>query len=215
VRNITPAPAGLAAEENVRPDRLQLIGLAGEGAALPVGSHLRLSGSKEATDGWITSGGPLSSTGQPVAIKTKANNSGNGEFQDRVDLVGNPTSSDRRVTRPDSSSGATVQWFNPNAFAAAPAGTYGTMQRNALYGPGFGTVDASLVKNTQLHEGISLQLRAEMFNLFNRLNLANPVGNIRNGQFGQSNDTIGDSNGAPGIGSGEPFNVQFAAKLIF
>ena len=167
------------------------------------------------TNGWQANTFVTFYTGQPVAIKTKANNSGNGEFQDRVDLIGNPTSSDRKVTRPDSSTGAAVQWFNPNAFAAAPAGTYGTMQRNALYGPGFGTVDASLVKNTQLHEGISLQLRAEMFNLFNRLNLANPVGNIRNAQFGQSNDTIGDFNGAPGIGSGEPFNVQFAAKLIF
>jgi len=30
-----------------------------------------------------------------------------------------------------------------------------------------------------------------------------------------SADTIGDYNGAPGIGPGEPFNVQFALKLVF
>jgi hypothetical protein len=29
------------------------------------------------------------------------------------------------------------------------------------------------------------------------------------------NDTIGDYNGAPGIGAGEPFNTQLAAKIIF
>jgi sarcosine oxidase, subunit alpha len=55
--------------EHVRLDRLQLIGLAGESvAALPVGSHLRLPGSGEATDGWITSAGALSTEGTPVAM---------------------------------------------------------------------------------------------------------------------------------------------------
>jgi sarcosine oxidase subunit alpha len=59
----------LTLPENVRPDRLQLIGLAGEGAAvLPVGGHLRLPGSGEATDGWITSAGMLSTNGTPVAM---------------------------------------------------------------------------------------------------------------------------------------------------
>jgi sarcosine oxidase subunit alpha len=59
----------LTLPENVRGDRLQLIGLAGvNAAALPVGSHLRLPGSAEATDGWITSAGPLSTDGRPVAM---------------------------------------------------------------------------------------------------------------------------------------------------
>ena len=59
----------LGLPENVRPDRLQLIGLAGVGAAaLPVGSHLRLPWSEKATDGWITSGGNLSTDGRPVAM---------------------------------------------------------------------------------------------------------------------------------------------------
>jgi len=42
--------------------------------------------------------------------------------------------------------------------------------------------------------------------------LAGP--NAQNG-FGLSFDTIGDFNGAPGIGPGEPLNVQFAMKVIF
>jgi sarcosine oxidase subunit alpha len=59
----------LTLPENVRTDRLQLIGLAGEGAAaLPVGSHLRLADSPEATDGWVTSAGALSSDGKPIAM---------------------------------------------------------------------------------------------------------------------------------------------------
>jgi hypothetical protein len=54
----------------------------------------------------------------------------------------------------------------------------------------------------------------EMFNIFNRLNLAPPSGYLFGG-FGQSTDTIGDYNGAPGIGPGEPFNMQLALKLVF
>jgi hypothetical protein len=44
---------------------------------------------------------------------------------------------------------------------------------------------------------------------------------LPNGKFDPSsgsatlNDTIGDYNGAPGIGAGEPFNAQFGAKIIF
>lgn len=59
----------LTLPENVRPDRLQLIGLAGEGAAaLPVGSHLRLPDSSEPTDGWVTSAGFSSIDGKPIAM---------------------------------------------------------------------------------------------------------------------------------------------------
>jgi sarcosine oxidase subunit alpha len=59
----------LALPENLRRDRLQLIGLAGQGATpLPVGSHVRLAGSQEPTDGWVTSAGPLSTDRRPVGL---------------------------------------------------------------------------------------------------------------------------------------------------
>jgi len=59
----------LALPENVRPDRLQLVGLSGLGdSPLPVGGHVRLPASREPTDGWITSGGLLSNNGRPIAL---------------------------------------------------------------------------------------------------------------------------------------------------
>jgi hypothetical protein len=61
---------------------------------------------------------------------------------------------------------------------------------------------------------LKVQLRAEMFNLFNRINLASGPGSVDYGS-GLVNDTIGDFNGAPGIGPGEAFNMQLAAKIIF
>jgi hypothetical protein len=52
-----------------------------------------------------------------------------------------------------------------------------------------------------------------MFNLLNRINLASGSGAV--GGNGFVSDTIGDFNGAPGIGPGEAFNMQLAAKIIF
>jgi sarcosine oxidase subunit alpha len=59
----------LTLPENTRSDRLQLIGLAEEGMQqLAIGSHLRLQGSQEPSDGWITSAGALSTNGKPIAL---------------------------------------------------------------------------------------------------------------------------------------------------
>jgi Carboxypeptidase regulatory-like domain len=170
---------------------------------------------KPLTSGWQGNVFATFYTGKPINIKTSTNNSGTGEFQDRAVKVGNPYTASHSLVRSSATAGAFAQWFTPTAYALPAKGTFSGMHRNDIYGPGFGTVDASLVKNTVLHEGVNLQLRAEMFNIFNRLNLANPSGSFTSGSFGRSTTTVGDNAGAPGIGSGEPFNVQFAGKIIF
>jgi hypothetical protein len=171
---------------------------------------------KPLTQGWEVNSFMTFYTGKPVNPKTSANNSGVGEFQDRVTKVGNPNNVSRSFQRNSSGTGF-VQWFTPSAYALPAVGTFSPTARNSVYGPGFATVDASLVKNTTLHESVKLQLRAEMFNIFNRLNLATPssMGSFTSANFGRSTTTVGDNAGAPGIGSGEPFNVQFAGKIIF
>jgi sarcosine oxidase subunit alpha len=59
----------LTLPENLRPDRLQLVGLAGQaGAAFEIGSHLRVDGTRQGTDGWITSAGLSVLQGEPVAL---------------------------------------------------------------------------------------------------------------------------------------------------
>ncbi|MGD0414041.1 MAG: carboxypeptidase regulatory-like domain-containing protein [Terriglobales bacterium] len=112
------------------------------------------------------------------------------------------------------------QWVNPEMFCvpgaigcAGPANPNGDLGRNAFSGPGFADFDLSVIKNIPLTERMKLQLRAEMFNLFNRINLASGAGSV--GSDGTVRDTIGDFNGAPGLGPGEPFNMQIAAKIIF
>ncbi len=74
-------------------------------------------------------------------------------------------------------------------------------------------MDLSVIKNISIGERLKLQLRAEMFNVFNRKNLASGAGSV--GSNGYLGDTIGDFNGAPGLGPGEPFNMQLVGKIIF
>lgn len=50
-----------------RDDRLQLVGLTSKRPII-VGSHLRLAGSRDATDGWVTSAGVAALTGEPIAL---------------------------------------------------------------------------------------------------------------------------------------------------
>jgi len=138
------------------------------------------------------------------------------------DLIGDPFKSDstytvkhsftRDIIQNGQGTGPGVQWVNPNAFGPA-TGAFGTLSRNKYYGPGFGDVDLSIFKNIPIRERLKIQLRAEMFNLFNRVNFASGPGAV-NGD-GTVRDTIGDFNGAPGIGPGEAFNLQLAAKIIF
>ncbi len=159
---------------------------------------------------WLSSGWQLSSllafhTGQPFSVVTgSADSTGTGEGTQRADIIGDPLK--------DVPSGYI---FNPAAFATPANGTFGNQQRNQIFAPGYGTVDLSVLKNTAITERFKTQIRAELFNLFNRTNLATPNNTIGTSSFGKSTDTIGDSMGAPGIGPGEPFNVQLALKIIF
>lgn len=104
---------------------------------------------------------------------------------------------------------AGVQWVNLAAYGPGPQ----NIGRNKFHGPGFGDVDLSVFKNIPVRERFTVQLRAEMFNLFNRINFASGPGSVN--PNGTVTDTIGDFNGAPGIGPGEAFNMQLAAKIKF
>ncbi len=62
---------------------------------------------------------------------------------------------------------------------------------------------------------MSTQLRVEMLNVGNHINLAPPNATIGSSSFGRSTYTIGDPNGAPGIGPGGHYNTQLVLKILF
>ncbi|GGG99113.1 TonB-dependent receptor [Silvibacterium dinghuense] len=169
-------------------------------------------GPRALTHGWEVNGILKFQNGEPVNVLTGQDNSGTGENEDRASITGTALNSNRSVQEH-----SYAQYLNPNSFVVPEAGTYGNLGRNQVIGPGFGDVDLSLIKNTFLYkERIRAQFRVEMFNVFNRVNLAQPAASLGDGSsFGWSTSTIGVSYGAPGIGSGEPYNTQLALKILF
>jgi hypothetical protein len=155
---------------------------------------------KGLTRGWELSSLMNFHGGQPFNITSDSDNSGTDEYTQRSNVTGDPYEGGHSE-KPNAS------WLNPAAFTDPSAGTFGTLRRNQFYGPGYGDVDLSVFKNTSIKERVTVQVRAEMFNLFNRGNFAPP--DTKADSF-VLYDTIGDYNGAPGIGAGEPFNTQLA-----
>jgi carboxypeptidase family protein len=161
-------------------------------------------------DGWQFNVIATLQTGTPFNVTTGTDTSGTGDRSDRPNLVGDPFSG---IVQP--TSGTAVRFFNPAAFAAPAAGTFGNLGRNQFYGPSFRAVDVSVFKTTKLAGGSSLQVRCEIFNVFNTNNWANPGTSLSSSTtFGLLTNTRNGS-GAPGIGAGEPRNVQLAAKILF
>ena len=166
-------------------------------------------GPKELTHGWQLNSLLSFHGGQPFTVHASGDISGTNEDNDRAVQVGS-------VRRGFQGQKPNANWLDPSAFIDPTPGTFGTTRRNGYYGPGYSDVDFSVFKNTKIKERVNIQFRAEMFNLFNRNNFAPPGGGFVNvgGNFSLT-DTIGDYNGAPGIGAGEPFNTQFGLKVIF
>jgi hypothetical protein len=129
---------------------------------LPLARRHRLLG------GWQTHGVWTFQTGRPftVALLPDLDNSNTGRStlgfgaNDRPNVVG------------DARAGASTpqRWFNTAAFAMPARGQFGNAGRNVLDGPGFATINASVLKDTAVTETLVVQFRAEAFNLLNRTN---------------------------------------------
>jgi hypothetical protein len=106
-------------------------------------------------------------------------------------------------------------WLNVSAFAPAALGTYGNLGYNSLKGPGVFQLDLALSRNFVFLEKRYIQLRAEAFNLPNRLNATfGPGGSIslNSSNFGQLTQDISGNNG---LLPGDYRVVQMAMKFVF
>ena len=109
---------------------------------------------------------------------------------------------------------------DPGSFSGAatpaPAGQVycqnllGNGSKNDVYGPGLIDFDFSAVKDTHVTEKVNVEFRAEMFNIFNRVNFNPPL----------VNNFVFDQSGAPQASpldstSTTSRQIQFALKVIF
>jgi hypothetical protein len=127
-------------------------------------------------DNWQVSGISTMRSGQPLTVFVQ-NNWSRSQWSpsiapstglDRPDLAPGRTADSAVVGRPD-------QWFDPAAFALQPQGTLGNSQRGQFRGPDLRTVDVAAVKRVPLRGSRRLDLRLEVFNVFNRANFGNPT----------------------------------------
>ncbi len=144
--------------------------------------RLPLDGNPFARD-WQVSGIVTVQSGRPFtpALLPDLDNSNTGRSSlgfggnDRPNLVGSP----------DLSNPTAARWFNTDAFAFPPFGSFGNAGRNILVGPGYANVNLAVLKDLPLGARARLQLRAEGFNLFNRANYNLPDNFLGSATFGQ------------------------------
>ncbi|HUJ20998.1 MAG TPA: carboxypeptidase regulatory-like domain-containing protein [Bryobacteraceae bacterium] len=108
-----------------------------------------------------------------------------------ADLIG-----DAHLSTSRSRGAQIAEYFNTSAVVEAAPGTWGTLGRNALVGPGYANVDFSVSRDIRLPflgDAGKFTFRAEFFNLFNRPQLSNPGGNIGASDFGVITSTAADA----------------------
>ena len=135
---------------------------------------------------------------------------------------------------PDASAGGTLATagcyvsLNGKSVLVPPAhGTFGTMGRNIFRDRGFHNVDLSVSKSFKFGERIKAQFRAEMFNVFNHPEFANPWGGTSGygqgafsdpsvtSQFGCGCATPDNAAFNPVLGSGSNRAIQLGLKFLF
>jgi len=125
---------------------------------------------------------------------------------------------DTRASSSSCSPAPCVQWANPSAFAIPALGTYGNLGQANIAGPGMFQLNVALSRSFRVWgEGRLLQVRAEAFNLPNKVNLATPTTSTTNSlsspNFGQITTDISGNNGL--TSAGDPRIVQLAMKFVF
>ena len=180
-------------------------------------------------------------TGQPFQFNYNFQDdfSGSGEGDDRPDVVG-PIVYHKRdplnyVELNSFAIPCTVSVSTPTGSSSdCDVGTrhFGNERRTSLVGPDFRQWDLAIYKTTAITERLSMQLRAEIFNVVNRPNFANPFlpafvadpgingfsiqGNREVGVGGYQLGATGDVGiGNPFLGGGGPRGIQLAAKFTF
>ena len=147
---------------------------------------------KQAFGGWEVGGILTARTGSRLIIsETCASN-----WFCRPDYAGGATIIDNwqqaNTTRCTVGARCTVQYLNRAAFTLVPVDPNsriairpGNLGNGAVRGPGSWSGDLSLSKNFRFSERLNLQVRADMFNATNHVNLSDPSTGLNGATFGE------------------------------
>jgi len=150
--------------------------------------------------GWQMNGILDMESGAPITLLAGRDQSASGLGQDRVNYNGGPVTGTGGCRANEA---PCVDFLNLSSFTQPAAGTYGTIGKGAIRGPGWWNWDMGFFKDIPLHERARLQFRFEFFNIFNNANFQSPASSLASAGFG-------------GIRSAaDPRIGQLALKVLF
>jgi hypothetical protein len=166
---------------------------------------------KPILEGWELSGILSLQSGRPFHVNVNGDRAGTGNnVTQRPNVIGNPNLSSSQRT-PE-------RWFNVDALVLQPKGKVGNLGRSTLDADGFRAFDFSVIKNTRVAERLTVQFRAEFFNIFNFVNLGFP-NQVFSPAGGITDAPAGAHNANPNLGrifnALDPRIIQFGLKLLF
>ena len=143
---------------------------------------------------WRASGIIIARSGGWLTVTTTRDIAGTGITPQRVNQVNTDPYGDRTLNN----------YLSAASFAAPAPGAYGNHRNNSIEGPGFWTADVAFSRLVSFAATRQLELRVEIFNLFNNFNWGTPVTNFDAGTFGRITASGGD-----------PRIMQFGLKYGF
>jgi hypothetical protein len=137
----------------------------------------------------------IAQTGAPLTVNLSV---------DRANIGAGPAQRPDQLRDPNLPRAARTpeRWFDPSAFALQAPFTFGSAPRNSVIGPGYANVDFALAKTWTLGAA-RVELRWDIFNLFNRAN------------FDLPNRVFGNPNFARIFSAKSPREMQFGLRVAF
>jgi hypothetical protein len=165
---------------------------------------------RQIAGGWKWSGIVTAQTGRPLTVMSGLSSgsdmSQTGLGRDRAFRTNdNPYGSGAcAATAP------CVDYLNVGIFSQPAVGTFGNVGKGSLRWPGYYSWDMGFFKDIKAGERYRIQLRAEFFNIFNRVNFKDTTSSVVDGMANLNQRTFGTLRNAldPRIG-------QLAVKVFF
>jgi outer membrane receptor protein involved in Fe transport len=166
---------------------------------------------RTALNGWTISGIWTANSGQPFTVTTGNDNYFSGNGNNRPSII---PGKKPHTLNPDSRVQAMKQWFDTSVYCrpgvdagcpgVGPLNLLGTERPMQLDVPGYRNVDASLFREFGIYERMKFQLRGEVSNVFNLVNLGAPSASMTSSTYGQ----ITGSGGSQRI-------IQIGGRMLF
>jgi hypothetical protein len=172
---------------------------------LPVGKgrrYLQKGALGRIAEGWSVSGISTISSGLPYDLVTNLDTAHTG-VNSRPDY--NPSATISPSSDPRTQTGPSASLFSTPAFGSA-----GNLGRNRFRGPGVNNSDAVLAKQTGIRDRVKLDMRFEVYNVFNRVQFVQPSFLTSDLVFGHSTQEYIRPDGTTGARQ-----VQIGMKLSF